>query len=212
MLPEPDLALTRSDSTAVTVESLVRDEAYIPERHFGRTGSFCRGKGILPAYRLGLTSYLPFSEIKIIGFVERGDLTQLYARALIIGLNRKRPPSQTDGAALVVRRSQRLASRPVKASSTAAPQGIFFRRIGELPVTPTKGRKKAAQDALEHPAKRRRLADVSNLLTPSQSISMASLKASQKPASDESISAAPFKVVKARKHGARERVKRFFGM
>ncbi|KAE9392103.1 hypothetical protein BT96DRAFT_1000653 [Gymnopus androsaceus JB14] len=118
--------------------------------------------------------------------------------------------SQVDSAVLL-RRSQRLASRPVKASSTAGQQGFLFRQVGEIPVTPTKGRKKATQDALEHPAKRRRLADVSNL-APSQSISMAPLKVSRKPANDESISAAPFKVVKARKQGTRERVKRFFGV
>ncbi|KAE9387890.1 hypothetical protein BT96DRAFT_981236 [Gymnopus androsaceus JB14] len=121
---------------------------------------------------------------------------------------RRETASQVDSA--VLRRSQRLASRPAK--FTAGQQRFFFRKIGELPVTPTKGQKKTTQDALEHPAKRRRLADVSNLLTPSQSISMAPLKANRKPANDESISAAPFKVVKARKQGARERVKRFFGV
>ncbi|KAE9392102.1 hypothetical protein BT96DRAFT_1023743 [Gymnopus androsaceus JB14] len=120
---------------------------------------------------------------------------------------RRETPSQTDGAALVVRRSQRLASRPVKASSTAGRQAFSFRKIGEIPVTPTKGRKKATQDALEHPTKRRRLADVSNFLTPSQSIS--TVLPSQKPANDESISAAP---LKTRKQRARERVKRLFGV
>ncbi|KAE9402161.1 hypothetical protein BT96DRAFT_562303 [Gymnopus androsaceus JB14] len=129
------------------------------------------------------------------------DLRSRRTEEFCIPAFRRETPSQTDVAVLVVRRSRRLASRPVKALSTAAPQGIFFRKIGELPVTPTKGRKKATQDALAHPAKRRRLADVSNLPGPSWR------------GDDESISAAPLKV-KARnlKQGTRDKVKKFLGV
>ncbi|KAE9402158.1 hypothetical protein BT96DRAFT_974398 [Gymnopus androsaceus JB14] len=99
---------------------------------------------------------------------------------------------------VVLRRSERLAS--VKASSTIVhgQQGFCYRKTGELPVTPTKARKKATQD-VEHPAKRRKLADVSNVPGPSRN-------------NDESISAAPLKIkAKNLKLETRKKVRKFFG-
>ncbi|KAE9392092.1 hypothetical protein BT96DRAFT_1000644 [Gymnopus androsaceus JB14] len=87
--------------------------------------------GRISAYLSTLSSRTPVSD----DFDDSPQSAIRRTEAFRVPAFRRETASQTDGAVVVVRRSQRLASRPIKASSTA---------------TKPQGRKKATQDVLEH--------------------------------------------------------------